>query len=141
MWAEEDEAAPRRATLPGDRSADVAIVGAGFTGLWAAYYLLGADPALKVVLLEREHAGFGASGRNGGWCSAIFPVSLDRVRRLYSHQAALDLQRAMNETVREVGRVTAAESIGCDFAAKGLVSLARTHAQVARARATAAWAA
>jgi glycine/D-amino acid oxidase-like deaminating enzyme len=138
VWAEGDEAPPRRPALPGDSSADVAIVGAGFTGLWAAYYLLKEDPAVKVVVLEREHAGFGASGRNGGWCSAIFPVSLDRVRRLYSRQAAVDLQRAMNETVREVGRVARAESIDCDFAAEGFVSLARTPAQLARARATVA---
>ena len=138
VWAEGGEASPRRAALPGECSADVAIVGAGFTGLWAAYYLLKEAPALRVVVLEREHAGFGASGRNGGWCSAIFPVSLDRVRRLYSRQAAVELQRAMNETVREVGRVTRAESIDCDFAAEGFVSLARTPAQLARARATVA---
>lgn len=138
LWAESRTDWSRRPALPGSASADVAIVGAGFTGLWTAYYLLKEDPALKVVLLEREFAGFGASGRNGGWCSAIFPVSLDRVRKLYSHRAALDLQRAMNETVAEVGRVTAAESIDCDFSAEGFVSLARTPAQLARARATVA---
>ncbi|MEU5546545.1 FAD-dependent oxidoreductase [Streptomyces sioyaensis] len=136
LWAEGREAPPRRPALSSSATADVAIVGAGFTGLWAAYYLLKADPSLRVVLLEREHAGFGASGRNGGWCSAIFPVSLDRVRNLYSHKAALELQRAMNETVAEVGRVTEHESIDCDFTAEGLVSLARTPAQLARAKAT-----
>ena len=60
----------------GDVDADVAIVGAGFTGLWTAYYLAEADPALRIVVLEAEVAGFGASGRNGGWCSALFPTSL-----------------------------------------------------------------
>ena len=75
---------PGGPALPGNITADVAIVGAGFTGLWAAYYLLQADPTLKVVLLEREYAGFGASGRNGGWASSIFPVSLGRVEQLYS---------------------------------------------------------
>ncbi|MFD8779983.1 NAD(P)/FAD-dependent oxidoreductase [Streptomyces sp. NPDC059916] len=136
VWAEGREISPRRPALPGSASADVAIVGAGFTGLWAAYYLLKEDPALKVVLVERECAGFGASGRNGGWCSAIFPVSLDRVRKMYSHQAALDLQQAMNETVAEVGQVTQDEGIDCDFAAEGFMSLARTPAQLARAKAT-----
>src|SRR4029453_18377765 len=57
---------PARPPLPGDRDADVAIVGAGFTGLWTAHSLLRADPHLRVVVLEREVAGFGASGRNGG---------------------------------------------------------------------------
>src|SRR5262245_50066162 len=62
-----DDLTPRPA-LPGDADADVVIVGAGFTGLWTAYYLAQADPSLRVVVLEREVAGFGASGRNGGWC-------------------------------------------------------------------------
>ncbi|MFE5707181.1 FAD-dependent oxidoreductase, partial [Rhodococcus koreensis] len=56
LWREDREFAPRRPALPGNLTADVAIVGAGFTGLWAAYYLLQADPSLKVVLLEREFA-------------------------------------------------------------------------------------
>ena len=51
-------------------------MGAGFTGLWTAYYLARADPTLRIVVLEREVAGFGASGRNGGWCSALFPASV-----------------------------------------------------------------
>ena len=51
-----------RPTLPGDLEADVVIVGAGYTGLWTAYYLKKADPALRVVVLESEYAGFGASG-------------------------------------------------------------------------------
>jgi hypothetical protein len=62
--------------LDGDCDADVAIAGAGFTGLWTAYYLKKARPELRVVVCEREIAGFGASGRNGGWCSALFPASL-----------------------------------------------------------------
>ena len=64
-----------RPSLPGSTDADVVVVGAGFTGLWTAYYLLGSDPSLRVVVLEAEVAGFGASGRNGGWCSALFPTS------------------------------------------------------------------
>lgn len=56
----------RRAPLPGSTTTDVAIVGAGLTGLWTAYYLLRADPGRRVVLLEAQTAGFGASGRNGG---------------------------------------------------------------------------
>lgn len=66
LWREDREFAPRRPALPGNVTADVAIVGAGFTGLWAAYYLLQADPSLKVVLLEREFAGFGRPGATAG---------------------------------------------------------------------------
>ena len=59
--------------LPGDRDADVCIVGAGYTGLWTAYYLKQADPSLRITVLEARFAGFGASGRNGGWLSGLAP--------------------------------------------------------------------
>jgi len=121
--------ASKRAPLCGHISADVAIVGAGYSALWTALYLLKARPMLKVVLLEAEHVGFGASGRNGGWASAIFPVSLSRIAQLYSHQAALDLQQAMNATVLEIGQKLEQESIEADFAQQGFLSLARSEAQ------------
>src|SRR4051812_49977608 len=68
-WSQLGGPPPRRDPLPGPAEADVAIVGAGYTGLWTAWYLKRADPSLRVVVLERETAGFGASGRNGGWLS------------------------------------------------------------------------
>ena len=138
LWHDDRRAGARRAALSGDVTADIAIVGAGFTGLWTAYYLLKTDPSLKVVLVEREHAGFGASGRNGGWASSIFPVSLTHVAKLYDHSAALRLQAAMNQTVTEIGDVVAAEGIDCDYAREGFLSLARNEAQLARAKATVA---
>lgn len=124
----------RRSPLPGDRSADVVIVGAGYTGLWTAYYLKKADPSLRVVVLERETAGFGASGRNGGWCSAIFPATLRKVASQSSRVEAVRMQQAMNDTVAEVGRVAAAEGIDCGFAQGGYVSVARNAAQLRRAQ-------
>src|SRR2546423_14905886 len=63
---------PPREPLRGPAEVDVAIVGAGYTGLWTAYYLKHAQPSLRVAVLERERAGFGASGRNGGWGSGFF---------------------------------------------------------------------
>ena len=120
--------------LPGDREADVAIAGAGFTGLWTAYYLARADPRLRVVICEREIAGYGASGRNGGWCSALFPASLGKLERMAGRSAAIAMYRAMQQTVDEVGRVAAAESIDCHWAKGGTVELARSPAQLQRAR-------
>ena len=106
-----------RPALDGDVEADVAIVGAGFTGLWTAHYLAEADPALRIVVLEAETAGFGASGRNGGWCSALFPASLADARRgTPTATAALAQHRAMRQTVDEVVRVAAAEGIDADVA-------------------------
>ena len=126
--------APRPA-LPGDQSVDIAIVGAGYTGLWTAYYLKRADPSLRIAVLEANFAGFGASGRNGGWCSAIFPSSLAKVAKVAgSRAAATALQQALNATVDEVGRVVAAEGIDCHYAKGGTVVLARTPVQLERAR-------
>jgi len=136
LWlATADDDLSPRPTLPGDRDADVAIVGAGFTGLWTAYYLAVADPSLRIAVLEREFAGYGASGRNGGWCSALFPVSLSALARRHGRAAAVAMRRAMHDTVDEVGRVAAAEGIDCHWRKGGTIVLARTAAQLARARA------
>ncbi len=124
-----------RPPQPADLVLDVAIVGAGYTGLWTAYYLKQAEPSLRIAVLEANFAGFGASGRNGGWCSAIFPSSLAKVAKVAgSREAAVALQRALNETVDEVGRVVAAEGIDCHYAKGGTVVLARTEVQLERAR-------
>ncbi|WP_271596063.1 NAD(P)/FAD-dependent oxidoreductase [Bradyrhizobium sp. CCBAU 25360] len=132
VWYED---AKRRKALASDIDADVAIIGAGYTGLWTAYYLLKAEPTLRVVVIEREHAGYGASGRNGGWASAIFPLLLQHVAKSSSHAAALALQAAMNDTVDEIGRVLRDEGINANYAKQGFLSLARSSAQLSRARA------
>ncbi|WP_307860952.1 NAD(P)/FAD-dependent oxidoreductase [Cellulomonas wangleii] len=137
LWWEQvvadDPAAGRpRPPLDGDTTADVVVVGAGYTGLWTAYYLLEADPSLDVLVLDAHTAGFGASGRNGGWCSALFPVGGDALARRYGPDAARAMRAAMRDTVVEVGGVTAAEQIDCDFRYGGTVTLARGAAQLDR---------
>lgn len=124
-----------RPPLPGDLDTDVAIVGAGFTGLWTALTLATADPSLRVAVVEREIAGFGASGRNGGWCSALFSASSSRIEGERGRPAAVAMRRAMEAAVDEVGRTAAGEGIDCQFAKGGTVVAARSPAQVARARA------
>lgn len=125
----------RRAPLGGDRTADVAVVGAGYTGLWTAYYLTRADPSLRVTVLEREVAGFGASGRNGGWCSALFPASVGWLARRYGERSAVAQHRALQATVDEVGAVVEREGIDCAWHKGGTVTLARSAVQLDRARA------
>ena len=115
--------------------ADVCIVGAGFTGLWTAYYLKRARPELEVVLLEREFAGFGASGRNGGWLSDRFAAPREAMARTHGREAVLALQRAMQATVDEVIGVCGQEGIDADIVKNGLVFVARGPAQTARLRA------
>ncbi|KRF27912.1 FAD-binding oxidoreductase [Phycicoccus sp. Soil802] len=115
--------------------ADVVIVGGGFTGLWTAHYLLLADPALDVVVLEAEHVGFGASGRNGGWVSALWPVGPRTLARRGGAQAARAMVAELQNTVDEVGRATESAAIDCGFRKGGAIALARSPAQAARARA------
>jgi glycine/D-amino acid oxidase-like deaminating enzyme len=114
---------PRRAALTADLDVDIAIVGGGFTGLWTAHHLTMADPSLRIAVLEAEHVGFGASGRNGGWCSALAPMTIDR-----------RVQQTMFDTVHDVEHATAELGIDCDFARGGYVQLARNPAQLERIR-------
>jgi glycine/D-amino acid oxidase-like deaminating enzyme len=128
----DDDLSPRD-PLGGSVDVDVVIVGAGFTGMWTAYYLKKADPSARVAIVEKDVAGFGASGRNGGWCSALFPTSMSKLARMHDREAAIDMQRAMNDTVDEVGRVLAAEGIDAHYAKGGTLAFARSAPQVARA--------
>jgi glycine/D-amino acid oxidase-like deaminating enzyme len=121
-----------RPALPGDRQADVCIVGAGFTGLWTAYYLKRAQPDLDVVVLEKEFAGFGASGRNGGWLSSELAGTRSRYAAVHGRQGVVDLLRAMREAVDEVISVASREGIEADIAKDGLLHVARNRAQVER---------
>jgi glycine/D-amino acid oxidase-like deaminating enzyme len=132
------EALEPRPAVPGDLDVDVAIVGAGYTGLWTAYYLARADPGLRIAVVEAEIAGYGASGRNGGWCSALFPATPRRLAKRFGRDRTLALHRALRSTVDEVGRVAAAEGIDCHYAKGGTVTLARGRAQLRRARAAVA---
>jgi glycine/D-amino acid oxidase-like deaminating enzyme len=104
---------------------DVAILGAGYSGLWTAYYLLSANPGLRVAVVEKEIAGFGASGRNGGWCSPKFPVTAAVLEERYGRKATRALLLAMYDTVDEVQRVCAVEQIIAHYHKGGSLSLAR----------------
>ncbi|MEO7349028.1 MAG: FAD-binding oxidoreductase [Terrimesophilobacter sp.] len=122
-----------RPFLPGNLDVDIAIVGGGLTGLWSAYYLLKRSPGLRVAILEKHIAGFGASGRNGGWCSALFPSSVAALEQRHGLDAALAMRRAMIDTVTEVGRAAQAEGIDCDFVQGGTLLFARSKPQLTRA--------
>jgi glycine/D-amino acid oxidase-like deaminating enzyme len=123
-----------RPPLPGDRDADVCVVGAGFTGLWTAYYLKLAQPELDVVVLEREFAGFGASGRNGGWLSADFASPRTAMARTHGREGVLALQETMRKAVDEVIEVCAREGIDADIVKHGMLRVARNPAQLGRLR-------
>jgi glycine/D-amino acid oxidase-like deaminating enzyme len=124
LWSATMEPPAPRSVLPGDVDADVVIIGAGYTGLWTAYSLRHADPHLRVVVCEREHVGFGASGRNGGWCSALFAGARQRTARAHGREAAIAMQRAMFATIDEIERVVGEEGIDCDWTRGGTLEVA-----------------
>jgi len=122
----------RRPALVGDTEVDVAVVGGGLTGLWTAYYLRRSQPDLRIAVLEKEFAGYGASGRNGGWVSAEMPGQLHRYAAGHGHEAAVTFQRAMFAAVDEVARVVAQEGIDAHLATDGMLLVATSPAQQAR---------
>lgn len=134
VWADTmpDDALVTGTPLPGGIEVDVAIVGAGLTGLWTAWGLLRRDPGIRVAVLERETIGFGASGRNGGWCSALLPMSLTKLARTHGDEQARRMQRAMHATVLDVGAFVEASGVDCWYRRGGTVVLARNAPQAAR---------
>ena len=130
----EELATSTRYELHSDIDVDVAIVGAGYTGLWTAYYLLKQDPKLNIAILDAHVAGYGASGRNGGWCSAYFPTEIDKLGRVHGRDAARAMQDAMHDTVTEVENVVRNEGIECEWQRGGTLTFARTPLQWERAK-------
>ena len=124
-----------RPPLPGDREADVCIVGAGYTGLWTAYYLKQLDPGLTVTVLEARFAGFGASGRNGGWLSGLPPGHRGVLASQHGRDRVIAWQRMLNDSVDEVIAVAAREGIDADIVKGGNLEVARNPAQAGRLRA------
>lgn len=136
-WAQLGGTPAPRAALPGSLEADVCIVGGGYTGLWTAYYLARAQPDLRIAVLEQRFAGFGASGRNGGWLTNSVTGGREQYVRSHGRDAAIAQQRALNDTVDEVVAVAAREGIDADIVKGGELNVARSSAQLARLRAAA----
>jgi glycine/D-amino acid oxidase-like deaminating enzyme len=136
FWLDQAAGDTPRAPLRGGRTADVCIVGGGFTGLWTAYELKRAAPELEVVVLEAEQVGFGASGRNGGWVLGVVSGSSDAWRRRAGADAYGRMREAIQATVGEVGSVVERERIECDWHQGGSLTVAQSRIQLARLRAT-----
>ena len=92
-WLDDAPPDPVAPPLGGEASADVAIVGGGFTGLWTALSLKAREPSLEVAILEAEFCGFGPSGRNGGFVESFWPA-LPRLRERLGAEGALEIARA-----------------------------------------------
>jgi glycine/D-amino acid oxidase-like deaminating enzyme len=122
----------QRPPLDGDTTVDVCIIGAGYTGLWSAWYLRQADPSLRILIVEKEFAGFGASGRNGGWLTGGFAWSHEKYLSTGTPEGVRAMVQAMNGTVDEVIRVAGLEGIDADIRRTDELMVAVTPAQMAR---------
>ena len=131
FWLETcgDDLTPRPA-LDGSADVDVAILGAGYTGLWTAYELLRREPGLKVAILEREIAGFGASGRNGGWLTPDLNATPENLERRFGRDGMRAIEDGVADAVDEIGRVCLAEGIAADYVKGGSLVVARGPSQL-----------
>src|SRR5258708_4157799 len=118
-----------RDPLQGDTDADVCVVGAGFTGLWTCYYLKKADPTLRIAVLEKAFAGFGASGPNGGGLSGGLGGAREKYLASAPRGGVIDRGRAMSGTVEEVLSVAPAERTDADIRRTDALTFAATPAQ------------
>jgi glycine/D-amino acid oxidase-like deaminating enzyme len=140
FWEASLDPPPPRPALTGPLDIDVCIVGAGYTGLWTAWALARADPRLRVAVVEAEHAGFGASGRNGGWLSGLMPGNRGRLARQSAgrpgggRSGVVALQRHLNDAVTEVVKAATEEGIEADIHVGGTLAVATTAAQLERLR-------
>ena len=117
-----------RGRLSEDIDADVVIIGGGFTGLWSAFHLKTLDDSLRIVILEAERIGFGASGRNGGWCSALYPTS----------EGYAEVRPFLIESIDEIGAFAHEHAPEVGFVKSGTITVARNKAQLARIQASTA---
>lgn len=132
LWDERRRPRDPVALAPGDR--DVVVVGGGFSGLWTAYWISHLDPARQVTILESRRVGHGASGRNGGWLSALLPVPLTDLASVIGEAGAVRTQSTMFATVSEIVDLCRRLDIDIDAAHGGSVALIRNAAQEVRAR-------
>jgi glycine/D-amino acid oxidase-like deaminating enzyme len=129
-WLDQPDAPEPLPALAGNVTADLAIVGGGFTGLWTALLATERDPSLDVVLVEARTAGWAASGRNGGFCSASLTHGLGNGLERFPAEMPL-LERLGAENLREIGVAVASRGIDCDFSPTGELHVATAPWQLA----------
>ena len=126
-WLDEVGPVAPAAPLEGERTADVAIVGGGYTGLWAAWHVKRLAPEARVVLCEAEVCGEGPSGRNGGFANALW-FSVPALRRHFGDAAARDIAVAAQDSVDDIGRFCADQGVDAWFRQAGYMQVSTAQA-------------
>jgi glycine/D-amino acid oxidase-like deaminating enzyme len=117
---------------PLERPWDVVIVGGGFSGLWTAHHLKEWEPTLRIAVLEKSLVGTGASGRNGGWVSALYPIEDHKLRKQSTAESIFSLHFHLRKTIDDIGEFATRERIDCGFAKGGSLTIARNEGQLKR---------
>lgn len=123
LWLDSPERPAARPALDGDTATDLAVVGAGFTGLWTALMAKERHPDRTVLLLEGERIGAAATGRNGGFCSASLTHGEDNGRQRFPDEYD-ELHRLGLENLGEIAATVARYGIDCDFTPSGELHVA-----------------
>ena len=131
LWQGKQNITYRKSISKND-SFDVVIIGAGFSGLWSAFHLKQFQPNLKIAILEKEYVGFGASGRNGGWASAEYPTSSNRLIKENGLKSYKNLRTAITKSIDEIGEIAKSNNWQIDYAKGGALVFARGNAQLSR---------
>ena len=123
FWTDRDDAPTFDPPLEGAHEADTVVIGGGFTGLWAAWKALERRPDSRVIVLEAERVGFGASGRNGGFVSASLTHGLGHGLSMWPKEIT-ELHQEGQRTLAGLIDDVAAAGIDCDLHEVGKTSLA-----------------
>ncbi|MEO5964833.1 MAG: FAD-dependent oxidoreductase, partial [Candidatus Limnocylindrales bacterium] len=129
FWVSSGDPGPVRVPVRGRVEADVAVIGGGFTGLWTAISLLETDPALRVVVVEAERVGHGASGRNGGFCAASLTHGLHNGLLHFPDEIEV-LEAEGQRNLRELVAFVRAEGIDAELEETGTLDVATEPWQV-----------
>jgi len=132
FWKDGEACTQPAAPLAGDIAVDVAVIGAGYTGLAAAYHLKSTEPSLDVAILESETAGFGASGRNAGFVMTLFGSSLAAMRASHGDRCVREAHAYMVGAIDALEATIAEHGLDCDFERSGFLKVATTPTYVAR---------
>jgi glycine/D-amino acid oxidase-like deaminating enzyme len=136
FWLDQPDAPQPAPPLRGKIAADLAVVGGGFTGLWAALLAKESDPGRDVVLVEGRRVGWAGSGRNGGFCSASLTHGVaNGLERFGSELPVLD--RLGRRNLDDIEKTVTRYGIDCDFSRAGELAVATSQWQLAGLQETA----
>jgi glycine/D-amino acid oxidase-like deaminating enzyme len=128
FWTQSKEPRAVHPAVAGDLTADVVIVGAGYTGLATAYHLKTAEPSLKVAVLDAETTGFGASGRNAGFIMTLFGASSGLMKSLHGKEKLAAAHSYMESAIDALEAMVNEHKIDCDFERSGFLKVATSPA-------------